>query len=188
MNGGWILTFPPATTGAFFLLHLHGSVTGDMTLQAQAGSVFGGASGNGTNVQTVRRSFGITWLCHSEGQSWGLSCIPNVNSNGTLQVGGYTAGIRPFVSCAVSAAGTLYWSRGQTTARVERTINGYAWGDYTVKWDVDHPDGADYVPQFCALNNWAFIQSGARTARSIQIKATDGSGGVLDRDFCLTIH
>ena len=31
-NGGWTLTFPPVAAGAFFILHLHGSVTGDMTI------------------------------------------------------------------------------------------------------------------------------------------------------------
>ena len=112
----------------------------------------------------------------------------HVNIPTSLRVGGYTGGIRTFVSCAVSAAGTLYWSRGQQTVTVQRTIGGYAWGDYTVSWSAAHPDGADYVPQFCALNFWGFIHSGNRTATSIQIKATDGSGGVIDRDFCLTIH
>ena len=51
----------------------------------------GGASGNGTPTQVVRRSIGVTWLCHSEGQSWGLSCLPNMDSNGALSIGGISA-------------------------------------------------------------------------------------------------
>jgi hypothetical protein len=140
MNGGWILTFPPATTGAFFLLHLHGSVTGDMTIQTQGGSVFGGASGNGTNVQIVRRSFGITWLCHSEGQSWGLSCIPNVNSFGALQ---YTLSTKPWAAGSVNADGTKASDIGQNTFTV---AHGLGSGQYDVYWDSGtfHPLGTAY--------------------------------------------
>ena len=108
----------------------------------------------------------------------------HVNIPTALRVGGYTAGMRPFVSCAVKLDGTRYWTRGQQTATTVR--NGL--GDYTVSWGTAHPDGVEHVPQYCLINFWGFIFSGTRTATSIQIKVTDSVGGGLDRDFFFTLH
>ncbi|MBU6280438.1 MAG: hypothetical protein KGN78_14450, partial [Actinomycetales bacterium] len=112
----------------------------------------------------------------------------HVNIPTSLQVGGYTAGMRPFVSCAVKLDGVRYWTRGQQTATTARTPGGSAFGDYTVSWGTPHPDGADYVPQYCLINSWGNIYSGTRTATSIQIRVTDSVGGGLDRDFFFTLH
>ena len=57
-----------------------------------------------------------------------------VSIPGSLRVGGYTAGMRPFVSCAVRLDGVRYWTRGQQTATTARTFGGSAFGDYTVTW------------------------------------------------------
>ena len=103
-------------------------------------------------------------------------------------MGGYTGGMRPFVSGAVRLDGVRYWSRGQQTATTARTSGGFASGDYTVSWGTAHPDGADYVPQYCLINSWGNIHSGNRTATSIQIRVTDSVGGGLDRDFFFTLH
>ena len=92
--------------------------------------------------------------------------------------------MRPFVSCAVKQDGVRYWTRGQQTATTTRT----GLGEYTVSWGTAHPDGAEYVPQYCLINFWGFIFSGTRTATSCQIRVTDSVGGGLDRDFFFTLH
>ena len=61
---------------------------------------------------------------------------------GSLQVGGYAAGVKPFVSCCVSSAGGIPYNCGQLTARPERNDEGR----YTVRWDNAHPFGTNYVP------------------------------------------
>ena len=63
-------------------------------------------------------------------------------------------------------------------------------GVYLVSWSpAAHPDGAQYVPQYCLLNEFGSICSAERTANSIRIRtAFDTLGTVADRDFWLTIH
>ena len=80
----------------------------------------------------------------------------------SLRVGGYTAGVRPFVSCAVpGGTGGVYWSRGQNAANCTRRSTG----EYTVTWGtVAHPDGAQYVPQYCLLNAFGSICGGRERA------------------------
>jgi hypothetical protein len=108
-------------------------------------------------------------------------------TTGPLHVAGYTAGIRPFVSCAVpGGTGGVYWSRGQNAANCERRSTG----EYTVTWgSVEHPDGAQYVPQYCLLNAFGQICGGVRTSTSMQIRtASDSFGTPADRDFWFTLH
>ena len=104
----------------------------------------------------------------------------------SLRVGGYTAGMRPFVSCAVpGCTGGVCWSRGQNAAN--RTRRGA--GEHTVTWGVAHPDGAQYVPQYCLLKTFGSLCGGARTSTSMEIRtASDGVGTIADRDFWFTLH
>ena len=83
------------------------------------------------------------------------------------------------------AAGGVYWNRGQKTADCSRTGTG----TYIVSWTEPHPDGAQYVPQYCLLNDWGVIKSGDRTSTSISIlTAGAGTANLLDRDFWFTLH
>jgi hypothetical protein len=105
----------------------------------------------------------------------------------SLRVGGYTAGIRPFLSCAVTGGiGGVYWTRGQIAANCTRRGTG----EYTVTWGtVAHPDGAQCVPQYCLLNAFGSICGGTRTSTSMEIRtASDGVGTIADRDFWFTLH
>jgi hypothetical protein len=62
-------------------------------------------------------------------------------------------------------------------------------GEYTVTWNVPHPDGAEYVPQYCLLNAFGSLCGGARTSTSFEIRtASDGVGTPADRDFWFTLH
>ena len=103
-----------------------------------------------------------------------------------MSVGGYAAGIRPFASLAVpGGTGGFYWSRGQIAANCTRRSTG----EYTVTWGVAHPDGDQYVPQYCLLNAFGSLCSGARTSTSMEIRtASDGVGTIADRDFWFTLH
>ena len=109
-----------------------------------------------------------------------------VNIPTSLRVGGYTAGIRPFVSCAVpGGTGGVYWSRGQNAANCTRRSTG----EYTVTWGVAHPDGAQYAPRYCLLNAFGSICRGRRTSTSMEIRtASDGVGTIADRDVWFTLH
>ena len=84
----------------------------------------------------------------------------------SLRVGGYTAGMRPFVSCAVPAAGEACWPRGQNAANCTRRSAG----EYTVTWGVPHPDGDQDVPQYCLLNAFGSLCGGARTSTSMDMR------------------
>jgi hypothetical protein len=108
-----------------------------------------------------------------------------VSIPGSLRVGGYEAGIRPFVSCAIPAAGGIYWNRGQNVAQCNRTGTGL----YTVTWTKPHPDGAEFVPQYCLLNGWGTVRSANRTSTSIELlTAQDSVGTLADRDIWFTLH
>ena len=63
-------------------------------------------------------------------------------------------------------------------------------GEYTVTWGaVAHPDGAQYVPQYCLLNAFGSICGGTRTSTSMEMRtASDGVGTIADRDFWFTLH
>ena len=68
----------------------------------------------------------------------GLVSIP-----GALWVGGYAAGMKPFLSCHVSGGGgTVSYNCGQQTAYARRDDQGR----YLVWWDIAHPFGVNYVP------------------------------------------
>ena len=109
----------------------------------------------------------------------------HVNIPTSLRVGGYTAGIRPFVSCAVPAAGGIYWPRGHNAASCTRE----SLGAYLVSWPVAHTDGAQDVPQYCLLNAFGSICAAERKSTSIRIRtASDGAGTIADRDFWFTLH
>ena len=95
--------------------------------------------------------------------------------------------MRPFVSCAVpGGTGGVYWSCGQNAAKCTRRSTG----EYTVTWGaVAHPDGAQYVPQYCLLNAFGQICGGARTSTTVEIRtASDSFGTPADRDFWFTLH
>ena len=80
----------------------------------------------------------------------------------------------------------MHWSRGQYAANCTRRSTG----EYTVTWGtVAHPDGAQYVPQYCLLNAFGSICGGVRTSTSMEIRtASDGVGTPADRDFWFTLH
>ena len=131
------------------------------------------------------RHFGIG--CHMSGLRMSISPTGIVGIPGSLRVGNYAAGMRPFVSCAVpGGTGGVHWSRGQNAANCTRRSKG----EYTVTWGaVEHPDGAQYVPQYCLLNAFGSICGGARTSTSMEIRtASDGVGTIADRDFWFTLH
>ena len=87
-----------------------------------------------------------------------------VNIPGSLQVAGYGAGIRPFVSCAIDAAtGGIHWSRGQKTVSCLKESTGI----YLVSWPDAHPDGDQYVPQYYLIKSCDIIRSAERTDKSI---------------------
>ena len=113
-----------------------------------------------------------------------LQVNQNAYITGSLQVGNYSAGIRPFVSVAVPAAGGTYWNRGQKTASCSRESTGV----YLVSWSEAHPDGAQYVPQYCLLNGWGLIRSGERTSTTIRIQTATSSEAPFDLDFWFTLH
>ena len=111
----------------------------------------------------------------------------HVNIPTSLRVGGYTAGMRPFVSCAVpGGTGGVYWPRRQNAANCTRRSTG----EYTVTWGpVQHPDGSQYVPQYCLLNAFGSLCGGARTSTNMEIRtASDGVGTPAVRDFFFTLH
>ena len=79
------LTTPPPTAGAMFLLQFNVASTADLTIQTGSTNIkFRGSPGSGTNSQTIKRSYGASWIFHSDGTDWFLSCIPNVNSAGEV--------------------------------------------------------------------------------------------------------
>ena len=107
----------------------------------------------------------------------------HVNIPTSLRMGGYTVGLRPFVTCAVPG-GTdgVCWPRGQNAASCTRESLGV----YLVSWPVAHPDGAQYVPQCSRLI--VAICSAERTSTSIRIRtASDGTGTIADRDLSFTL-
>ena len=107
-----------------------------------------------------------------------------------LQVGGYTAGMRPFVSCAVRASDAgIHYTRGQQTATCTRYTQGGPTGHFRVSWPNPHPDGSEYVPQYCLLNGWGTVRSWIRTSTSIELQtAQDSVGTLADRDIWFTLH
>ena len=128
------------------------------------------------------RNFGIG--CHGAGLCLSITPTGVVNIPVSLQVANYGAGIRPFVSCAVPAAGGIYWSRGQKTASCLRESTGV----YLVSWPDAHPDGEQYVPQYCLLNGWGLIRSAERTNKSIRIMTASYNESARDLDFWFTLH
>ena len=114
-----------------------------------------------------------------------------VNIPTSLRVGGYTAGIRPFVSCAVYGgspqdAPGIYWTKGQNAVSVTR-VDGPT-GLYRVSWSpVTHPDGNQYVPQYSVMSTRGFVYLRGMTSTFIELNVSDANGNVLDRDFFLTI-
>ena len=60
---------------------------------------------------------------------------------------------------------------------------------YLVSWSVAHPDGSEYVPQYCLLNAFGSICGAERTSTSMRIRtASDGTGTIADRDFWFALH
>jgi hypothetical protein len=116
-----------------------------------------------------------------------------VSIPGSLRVGGYTAGIRDFVSCAVRASDAgIHYTRGQQTATCTRYTQGGSVGHFRVSWPNPHPDGSSYVPQYSLIGNNGVVFSGTgageRTSTSIVIKTQDCNVIFCDFDFWLTIN
>ena len=81
--------------------------------------------------------------------------------------------------------GIAYWSRGQNVATSARESEGVC----LVSRSVAHPDGAQYVPQYCLLSKFGSICSAERTSTTMRIgTASDGTGTIADRDFWFTVH
>ena len=81
------LTMPAPVAGAMFLLQFAVTSTADLALSAGPSGTtvkFRGASGSGAASQNIRRTYGASWIFHSDGTDWFLSCIPNVNSAGQV--------------------------------------------------------------------------------------------------------
>ena len=116
-----------------------------------------------------------------------------VNIPTSLSVGGYTAGIRDFVSCAVRASDAgIHYTRGQQTATCTRYTLGGPVGHFRVSWPTPHPDGANYVPQYSLIGNSGVVYSGTGTGErmptSIVIEIQDCNLIFRDYDFWLTIN
>ena len=101
-------------------------------------------------------------------------------------MGGYTASLRPFVSCDVpGGTGGAYLPRGQNAASYVRESLGV----HLASWPVAHPDGAQYVPEYCPLNAFGSICGAERTSTSMRIRTPlDGVGTIADRDLWFTLH
>ena len=104
-------------------------------------------------------------------------------------MGGYTAGIRPFVSCAVNATtAEAFYSKGQQTASVTRATDYGTIGYFKVSWTNPHPDGSNYVPQYSTIHEAGFVWQVGRTSTYIIIACQNPVEAYSDIDFWLTIH
>ena len=107
---------------------------------------------------------------------------------GALRVGGYAAGMKPFLSCHVSGGGgTVSYNCGQQTARSERIGEGR----YKVMWDDAHPFGVNYVP-ILNVNGQVgfavgFINHSAQNNNSLVVETKNIQGAYADIGFYLLI-
>jgi hypothetical protein len=104
-------------------------------------------------------------------------------------VGGYAAGIRPFVSCAVNAlTAEAFYSKGQQTASVTRYTEFGTIGYFKVSWPTPHPDGSNYVPQYSTIHKAGFVWQVGRASTHIIIACQNPVEAYSNIDFWLTIH
>ena len=104
-------------------------------------------------------------------------------------MGGYAAGIRPFVSCAVNATDAVaFYSKGQQQAYVSRYTQAGTIGYFRVYWLSPHPDGSEYVPQYSPIHRAGFVWQVSRTSTEIIIACQTSYEGYSNIDFWLTIH
>ena len=126
------------------------------------------------------RNFGIG--CHVQGLCLSTSPTGIVEIQGSLRVKATRQAYAPScpaqsleapAECAGPAGRTLPSAQGGGRASTQVT-----WGT------VAHPDGDQYVPQYCLLNAFGTICGGTRTSTSMEIRtASDGVGTIADRDF-----
>jgi hypothetical protein len=106
---------------------------------------------------------------------------------GALRVGGYAAGMKPFLSCCVNSAGGLSYNCGQQIARPVRNDEGR----YTVGWDDAHPFGTNYVPMLNIDGQTGFavgfINHSDQNNKSLVVVTKDVQGLFADRGFYLLI-
>ena len=113
----------------------------------------------------------------------------HVNIPTSLRVGGYTAGIRPFVSCAVNATtAEAFYSNGQQTASVTRHTQAGTIGYFKASWTNPHPNGSNYVPQYSTIHEAGFVWQVGRTSTYIIIACQTAVEAYSNIDFWLTIH
>ena len=102
--------------------------------------------------------------------------------------GGYTAGMKPVLSCHVSGGGgAVSYNCGQQTARARRDDEGR----YTVLWDDAHPFGTNYVPMLNidGQSGFAvgFINHSDQNNNSLVVVTKSTQGVFADMGFYLLI-
>jgi hypothetical protein len=103
---------------------------------------------------------------------------------GSLQVGGYEAGMKPWVSCYISSAGVIGYNCGQKPVN---TVTKLGEGSYEVDWGTAHPLDVNYVPIMNLSSNVGFIYHSNQYNNKLVVITTNTGGGFADRAFYLLI-
>ena len=135
---------------------------------------------------------GITWLCHSEGQSWSLSCFPNVDSNGALSIGGVStdtlyqqrAMIQAIIpSATTNGAVTVTAQSGTSTLT---SVNRTSTGVYAITWSPAAPN-INYLAQGNTRTKPGFISFSGTTTTGCNILVYNAAGALADVTFHIMI-
>ena len=92
---------------------------------------------------------------------------------------------RVWIACLINSNGTISFNRGRISATSERLSTGV----YKIfRTGSPHPNGRDYIAQYCVLNDWGLIRVGIRTSTSCEIvTANSGFGAAADRQFTFIV-
>ena len=106
-----------------------------------------------------------------------------IAASGSLQVGGYEAGMKPWVSCCINGEGGVSYNCGQKTVTASRNDEGR----YTVNWGTSHPLGTNYVPILKIENSIGFIYHSDQDANKLVVIIKDTTNFYMDWGFYLLI-
>ena len=128
---------------------------------------------------------GITWLCHFEGQSWGLLCFPNMDSNGALSIGGVSTDTlyqqRALIQAIIPSATTngAVTVTAQSGTSTLTSVNRTGTGVYAITWSPAAPN-INYLVQGNTRTTPGFISFSGTTTTGCNILVYNTAGALTD--------